>query len=320
MASFLNRAVRTAAFAGHTAAATFGYTKLGYRARRIERDPIATDMSGKTVVITGATSGLGQAAAHELSSLGASVIVIGRNQQKVEATVAALGGDARGDIADLSLLGETRQLAERLLDTEPRIDVLINNAGVLLGERTTTDEGLETSAATNVVSHFLLTNLLIPRLVDSAPSRIINVSSGGMYTQPLDVDKMLDHPGAWRGAVAYARAKRAQVVLTEMWAEQLDGRGVVVHAMHPGWAATPGVSSGIPAFEKITGALLRTPEQGADTIVWLAAADEPAETSGRFWLDREARATHQALLGTEERPGARERLWAVLSELTGTGA
>jgi NAD(P)-dependent dehydrogenase (short-subunit alcohol dehydrogenase family) len=319
MASFLKRAVRTAAFAGHTAVASLGYTKLGYRARRIDNDAVAADMTGKTVVITGATSGLGEAAAHALSSLGARVVVVGRNPAKVESTVAALGGTARGEIADLSLMSDTRDVAGRLLDSEAQIDVLINNAGVLLGERSSTDEGFETSVATNVVSHFLLTNLLIPRLVESAPARIINVSSGGMYTQPLDVDKMLDSPGPWRGAVAYARAKRAQVVLTEMWAKQLGGRGVVVHAMHPGWAATPGVSSGIPAFEKVTGAVLRTPEQGADTIVWLAAAEEPARSSGLFWHDREPRPTHQALMGTEERPGARDRLWEVLSELTGTG-
>ena len=320
MASLLDRAIRTAAFAGHTAVAAFGYTKLGYRARGIDRTPVDTDMAGKTVVITGATSGLGKATAEALSALGARVVVVGRNPEKVDATVAALGSAAHGEIADLSLLSETRELAERLLDAESRIDVLINNAGVLLGERQATSEGLEASVATNVVSHFLLTNLLIPRLVESAPSRIVSVSSGGMYTQPLDVDKMLDAPGPWRGAVAYARAKRAQVVLTEMWAERLRGTGVVVHAMHPGWAATPGVSSGIPAFEKATGAILRSPDQGADTIVWLAAGEEPATSSGHFWHDRKVRPTHHALMGTEERPGARDRLWDVLSELTGTGA
>ncbi len=320
MASLITRAVRSAAFAGHTAAAGFSYTKLGFRARQIGDAPVDVDMSGKTVVVTGATSGLGEAAARALAALGARVIVVGRNPKKIETTVAALGAEARGEIADLSLMSETRALANRLLEDEATIDVLINNAGVLLGERSTTDEGLETSVATNVVSHFLLTNLLIPRLVESAPARIVNVSSGGMYTQPLDVDKMLDSPGPWRGAVAYARAKRAQVVLTEMWADELRDQDVVVHAMHPGWAATPGVSSGIPAFEKVTGALLRTPEQGADTIVWLAAAPEAAESSGRFWHDRQSRPTHQALMGTEERPGARDRLWEVLADLTGTGA
>jgi NAD(P)-dependent dehydrogenase (short-subunit alcohol dehydrogenase family) len=320
MGSLLTRLVRTSSFVGHTAAATIDYTKLGHLARGIDRKPVDTDMTGKTVVVTGATSGLGEAAAHTLASLGARVIVVSRTPAKVEATVAEIGGDARGEVADLSLLEETRLLAMRLLRDEERIDVLINNAGLLLPERTTTAEGLETSVATNVVSHFLLTNLLIPRLVESTPARIINVSSGGMYTQPLDVDKMLDAGDPWNGAVAYARAKRAQVVLAEMWAEQLAGTGVVAHAMHPGWADTPGVAAGIPGFQKVVGAILRTPDQGADTIVWLAAADEPAQSSGRFWHDRKPRPTHRALMGTEERPGARDRLWEVLADLTGTGA
>ena len=320
MTSVLKRVVTTTALIGHTAAASFGYTKLGYRARGIAGDPVETDMSGKTVVVTGATSGLGEAAAKALAGLGARIIVVSRTAKKVEATVADLGAPARGEVADLSLLEQTRALGDRLLRDEPRIDVLINNAGLLLPERSTTAEGLETSVATNVVSHFLLTNMLIPRLVDSAPARIVNVSSGGMYTQPLNVDKMLESGGTWNGATAYARAKRAQVVLTEMWAKQLQGTGVVVHSMHPGWADTPGVASGIPGFQKITGTILRTPQQGADTIVWLAAAPEPAASSGHFWHDRKIRPTHQALMGTGERPGARDRLWEVLSEITGTGA
>jgi NAD(P)-dependent dehydrogenase (short-subunit alcohol dehydrogenase family) len=319
MASLFTRLVRTSAFVGHTAAAAIDYTKLGRLGRGLDRDPVKADMTGKTVVVTGATSGLGKAAAHALTALGARVIVVSRSPEKVGATVAELGGDASGEVADLSLMEQTRGLAERLLAKEARIDVLVNNAGVLLPEWSTTSEGLETSVATNVVSHFLLTNLLIPLLVESAPARIINVSSGGMYTQPLDADRMLDPGSRWNGAVAYARAKRAQAVLTEMWAERLDGTGVVVHAMHPGWADTPGVASGIPGFQKVTGAILRTPEQGADTIVWLAAADEPARSSGRFWHDRKPRPTHRALMGTEERPGARDRLWEVLADLTGTG-
>ena len=192
MTSVLKRVVTTSALVGHTAVASFGYTKLGYRVRGIAGDPVEADLSGQTIVVTGATSGLGKAAAQALAGLGARIIVVSRTPEKVEATVAELGAQARGEVADLSLLEQTWALGDRLLRDEPRIDVLINNAGLLLPERSTTAEGLETSVATNVVSHFLLTNMLIPRLVDSAPARIINVSSGGMYTQPLDVDKMLE--------------------------------------------------------------------------------------------------------------------------------
>ena len=297
----------------------FGYTNLGYSARRLDRRPVTRDMSGKTVIVTGATSGLGEATAVRLGELGAEVVVVGRNPEKVNATLDRVGPAARGEVADLSSLAETRALAERLLENEPRIDVLVNNAGVLLRARSTTSEGLETSVATNVISHFLLTNLLIPKLIESAPSRIINISSGGMYTQPLNVDKMLAGDEPWDGPAAYARAKRAQVVLTEMWAEQLEGTGVTVASMHPGWADTAGVASGLPTFQRLTRPFLRDAAQGADTIVWLAADPEPADTSGVFWHDRTPRPTHRGNR-TAERPGEREKLWATLAELTDTGA
>ncbi len=136
-----------------------------------------------------------------------------------------------------------------------------------------------------------------------------------MYTQRIDVDDLQSENG-YRGSVAYARTKRGQVILTEMWAEAEAESGVVVHAMHPGWADTPGVATSLPRFRKLTGPLLRTPEEGADTIVWLAAADEPGESTGLFWLDRRPRPTHR-LPGTRETPAERDRLWEELSRLSG---
>lgn len=297
-----------------------GFTSLGYHWHRRRWKPLAVSLRGRTAVVTGATSGLGQAAASQLAELGARVILVGRNPDKAEATrreiVAATGNDdVAVALADLSLLADVRKLARRLLETEPRIHVLVNNAGVLLNQRTMTVEGNETALATNLLAPFLLTQMLLPRLQESAPSRIVNVSSGGMYATGLVLDDLQYEKSAYDGSRAYARTKRALVTLTEMWAERLKGSGVVVHAMHPGWADTPGVAGSLPAFHAITRRFLRTAEQGADTITWLAAAEEAAMVTGVFWLDREPHTTH-VIPGTDPSPQERQELWDALASLT----
>ena len=137
-----------------------------------------------------------------------------------------------------------------------------------------------------------------------------------MYTQKLRVDDLQSERGQFDGTKVYARTKRAEVILTELWAEQLAGTGVVVHAMHPGWADTPGVRSSLPRFYKLTRPLLRTPAEGADTIVWLGAATEPGRSSGRFWHDRRPRPTHWLRSNRETRQ-ERERLLAECVRLSG---
>ncbi len=293
-----------------------GYTALGYRLR--PHPPIETKLNGRVAVVTGATSGLGKATATALARLGAAVTIVGRNESKTQRVrdeiVRTTGNDAvRMEIADLSIMSDVRALAARL---EGPIHLLVNNAGVLLPERTETREGIETSFATNLLGHFLLTNLLAETLVESAPSRIVNVSSGGMYTQGIRVDDLEMKRGRYDGTIAYARAKRGQVILTELWADALRDRGVVVHAMHPGWADTPGVESSLPRFHRLTRPLLRTSEQGADTVVWLCASPEAAESTGLFWHDRKPRPTHR-MKRTRERPGDRAALWKALGEMSG---
>ena len=153
---------------------------------------------------------------------------------------------------------------------------------------------------------------------------MILVASGGMYTEPLDVAALDPDPGGYDGTKAYARCKRAQVVLAEEWTRDLLGTGIAVNAMHPGWADTPGLRTALPGFSRIVGPLLRTPEQGADTIVWLAAAPDAADPSGLFFLDRRPRAKHR-LRRTRRPDEAREaaRLWRLCTErtapFTGTG-
>lgn len=299
-----------------------GYTTAGYRLRRHMWD--ADDlrpMDGKTVLVTGATSGLGLAAAEGFARLGAGIRLLVRSEERGEraraGVVAATGNrDVRVGVCDLSDLQDVRAFATRFAAEEPRLDVLVDNAGVLAPERVLSADGNELTLATNVLGPFLLTNLLIPLLTASAPARIVTVSSGGMYTQRLHVEDLQSTRGTFDGPTAYARTKRAQVILTELWAERLAGTGVVAHAMHPGWADTPGVASSLPRFHRIVGPLLRSAEEGADTIVWLGAAAEPGEHSGGFWHDRRQRPTHR-VPWTRETPADRVRLWSECERLTG---
>jgi NAD(P)-dependent dehydrogenase (short-subunit alcohol dehydrogenase family) len=299
-----------------------GYANVGYRLRRrMWRTGDLRRMDGETVLVTGATSGLGLATAEGFARLGARVRLLARSEERGErarATVVAATGnrDVRACLCDLSDLDDVRAFAARFAAEEPRLDVLVNNAGVLPAERTLSADGNELTLATNVLGPFLLTNLLIPLLAASAPARIVNVSSGGMYTQRLHVEDLQSTREQFDGPTAYARTKRAQVILTELWAQRLTGTGVVVHAMHPGWADTPGVASSLPRFHGIVGPFLRSAEEGADTIVWLGAAAEPGHSSGGFWHDRRRRPTHR-VPWTRETPADRERLWRECERLTG---
>jgi NAD(P)-dependent dehydrogenase (short-subunit alcohol dehydrogenase family) len=293
-----------------------GFTNLGYLVHARVFEPDHADMSGKTVLVTGATGGLGRETARILTGRGARVIVVGRATEKLARARDELGDGVVTLRADLSSMEEIRRLAAHLTGTEPRLDVLVNNVGVLMPERAVSDEGMELTLATNLAGPFLLTNLLVPLLLRSAPARIVNVSSGGMYAERIRPDDMEYQRGTYRGASAYARTKRGQVVLTEMWAERLAGSGVVVHAMHPGWVGTAGVEQSLPTFNTLMKPFLRTVAQGADTIVWLATAPEPALSTGRFWFDREVVPTHWSR-STREQPGEREVLWETLSRLTG---
>jgi NAD(P)-dependent dehydrogenase (short-subunit alcohol dehydrogenase family) len=306
------------------------FTNLGFRARRALgpwEDLDRVRLAGRTVMITGATSGLGLAAAHRLARMGATLRVVGRHPART-ADAAARVRHASGNpdvteyVADLGDLGAVRDLAAAVAAREPRLDVLVHNAGALLASRTVTPQGHEATFATMVLGPALLTEALLPLLTRSAASspaapavaRVVLVSSGGMYTQRLDVADPESARG-YRGSVAYARAKRAQVVLARAWGERWRDRGVVVHAMHPGWAATPGVHAALPTFERVLGPLLRTPDEGADTIVWLAAAEEPARSTGRFWHDRRARPVHY-LPCTRESADERARLEATIDAAT----
>jgi NAD(P)-dependent dehydrogenase (short-subunit alcohol dehydrogenase family) len=299
-----------------------GYTSVGYRIRsRGWDDSELARMDGKVVLVTGATSGLGAAAAEGFAKLGAHVWLVARDRGRAEdmrdQIVARGGSDAvEIGVCDLSRPASVREFARDFQSQSERLDVLVNNAGVLTPKRTVTEDGIEMTFATNVVGPFLLTELLLPTLRASTPARVINVSSGGMYTQKLHADDLNMERDDFDGSVAYARTKRAEVILTEELARTLDGSGVVVHSMHPGWADTPGVRSSLPRFYRLMKPLLRSAEQGADTIVWLGSAEEPAASTGGFWHDRRRRPTH-LVPWTRESREERERLWAECVRLSG---
>lgn len=309
-----------------------GYTRLGLAVRRRlptwPADP--PRMDGRTVLITGPTSGIGEAAAEDLALLGARVVLLARNPDKAAATQAriqravhAADETRTADVAvvscDVSSLRSVREAVATLEAQDEHVDVLIHNAGAMPPERTVTDEGFELAFATNVLGPFLLTSLLEDRLKADAPSRVITVSSGGMYAQKLDADDPQHQHRTYSPSAVYARNKRAQVVLNEQWAQRLAGTGVVVHTMHPGWADTPGVQDSLPGFRRVTQKVLRSAAEGADTIVWLAAADIPMRSSGAFWTDRRPRPTHYGPW-TREDPADRRRLWESVAGLAGVAA
>jgi NAD(P)-dependent dehydrogenase (short-subunit alcohol dehydrogenase family) len=295
------------------------FSKWGYRRGRKHWRPMSASLKGLRMIITGASSGLGLATARALAERGADLVLVMRNPQRAEEVVRELQEQTgnlaiRAELADLSLMSQVDDLAERLLREGRPIDVLVNNAGALFNEWSETEEGLERSFALLLVSPWRLTRALKPLLAAAGKSRVINVVSGGMYSQKLDVDHLEAVPEDYAGAVAYARCKRALTVITEEWAREWAQDGIVVNAMHPGWADTPGVETALPAFHKLTRYILRSPEEGADTIVWLAAATEADELSGKLFLDREPRTTH-LLARTREAPMEREKLMAFMENL-----
>ena len=299
-----------------------GYSNIGYALRRAwwPPDPAHGALEGATAVVTGAKTGLGKAAAIGLARLGANVRIAVRDRPGGEAAARGIeravpGANVLVDMCDVSLLGSVREFAARI---DAPVHVLVHNAGVMPPERRETPEGNELMLATHVLGPHLMTALLQPALGQAAHASVIWVSSGGMYGQRLAAHDMQCRAGPYRPAIGYARTKRMQVVLARLWAGRLTASGVSSDAMHPGWSDTPGVATSLPRFRTLMRPLLRTPQQGADTIVWLAATRvnrEPRET-GLFWHDRTPRPEHY-LRSTVESAGDREALWQACQTLTG---
>ena len=302
------------------------FTCVGYEVRRrVEgwRSLDTYDLRGRVVLLTGGSSGLGLAAARQLARCGATLVLVSRSADRlrdVRDSLIAETGNANVDFieADMSSLDAVRALAEEFMRRYDRLDVLVHNAGLLLDRRQTTADGIEMTVAAQVVGPFLLTGLLLDPLLRSTAARVLWMSSGGMYLAPLEVDELELDPSVYRGARQYALAKRAQVAIAALWARRLEGTGVVVHALHPGWVETPGMSEALPTFTTALGRWMRTPEQGADTLVWLAADDAALASSGKFWHDRRTRGLHRWFeTSTSDTATRRLELWAYCERKSG---
>ena len=266
-------------------------------------------LRGRVVVITGASSGIGKAAAKRYAQLGATLVIIARNPKKTHSVIEALKNttgnqDIHVVFADLGEQQEVQQAAEQISAQWPVINVLVHNAGALFNQRKRARNGVDLSVELMVATPFLLTGLLLNNLkaavlrpsvnqqnVELEPARVLTMSSGGMYTEALNVDNMQMSDANYQGAMQYARAKRAQVILTALWAEKMSAQKIVFHALHPGWVLTPGISEALPGFSKVLGplGLLRSADDGADTLVWLSVDKAALQSSGRFWHDRKER-------------------------------
>ena len=288
------------------------FTSWGYRRGRRRWNPDSTTIAGQRMVITGASSGLGYETARALAERGADLVLVMRDEVRAREVVEELRAQSgnehiRCEIADLASMEQVDALARRLRDEGRAIDVLINNAGALFDAWDQTSEGLEQTFALLLLSPWRLTKALHPLLTAAPAARVINVVSGGMYTQKLTVRQLQPAPDAFDGATAYARCKRALMVVTEEWAAAWREDGITVNAMHPGWADTPGVEKSLPGFRRLMAPVLRSAREGADTIIWLAAAAEAGLGSGQLFLDREPRTTH-LLSRTAESTAERQRL------------
>jgi NAD(P)-dependent dehydrogenase (short-subunit alcohol dehydrogenase family) len=290
--------------------------------RRLHRwqPPAAGSLRGATVLVTGPTSGLGRAAAGAFAALGARVILVGRNRDRLSAVrsdLTAIHGEDRFPIvvADLSSLAETRAAATRILASESRLDVLLDNAGAIHADRTESPDGIEATFATMVVGPFALISGLLPLLRATPGARVITMASGGMYAQRLHLDD-LEWTGdeRWNGTKAYARAKRGAVALIREWARRVPVDEVRFVAMHPGWADTPGVSAALPGFARVMAPILRTPAEGIDTAVWLATQPAAVLDSGRLYHDRRTR-PFDRVPATRVNPMERRHLWDAVVRL-----
>ena len=279
------------------------------------------EMSGKTVVITGASSGIGLATAVALQKMGATVFITARDQKRGSAAADTIGKEGGKPpelvLFDLASLASVRRGAAEILERTDRIDVLVNNAGIVLSDRTETKDGLEQTFAVNHLGPFLLTELLRDRLVKSSPSRVVNVASTAHKSarKGLDFADLQSHNG-YRAMKVYGRSKLANILFNTELARRLGGTGVTANCLHPGTVATgygrDGDTNGLFAFGlRISAPFFLSPEKGALTSVYLSSSEDVAGITGKYFVKcREHKVSHAA--GDAQ---AAQRLWQVSEEL-----
>jgi NAD(P)-dependent dehydrogenase (short-subunit alcohol dehydrogenase family) len=278
-------------------------------------------MEGKVVLITGGTSGIGKAAAVAFAAMGAEVVVTGRNEERGRSALAEIRRASDSEkvslmLADLAVQAEVRRLADAFRERHDRLDVLVNNAGLIQSRRTETPDGIELTLAVNHLAPFLLTNLQVDLLEKNAPSRVITVSSEARRHAKIDFDD-LQSERRYRAFPVYGMTKKANILFTYELAERLEGTGVVANCVHPG-----GVNTRFGDKERNPGILLfrafkpfmRTPEQGADTVIYLASSPEAAQMTGKYLADRKEVSPEEP-----RDPVAQKRLWEASAALTKLG-
>jgi retinol dehydrogenase 12 len=290
-----------------------------YHARKQQEAPIR----GKVVVITGATSGIGQVAAERLAEQGARLVLVARDPARGAATLARLRergpGVAHGiHYADLSTLAEMKRVGAQIARAEPRIDVLINNAGALYTHRQLTADGLERTFATNHLAYFVLTEALRPSLTAVAPARVVNTASGAHKGEALDFAD-LQCANGYNGRTAYGRSKLANILYTRELARRLAGSGVTANCLHPGFVATRFghesggfLSWGIRIAQRLSAI---SEAEGAETIVYLASSPEVASVSGEYFYQCRVRTPSPQ---AQDDASAR-RLWEETATIAGFG-
>ncbi len=273
-------------------------------------------MNGKVCVVTGASAGIGKETAKALAAMGATTALVCRNKERGDAAMAEISqafpnANTQLFLADLSSQKQVRRVAEELSRAFPKIDVLVNNAGVIENNRRVTEDGLEMTFATNHLAYFLLTNLLLPNLKAAAPSRTVSVSSAAHYGATLHFDD-LQNQKEYNGWRAYGQSKLANILFTFELARRLDGTGVTATCLHPGVIGTQ-LFRNLGLLNAVAGLFLVSPEKGAATTIYLASSPDVEGVTGKYFDDKKIKEPSSAAQNIADA----KQLWDVSAALCG---
>ena len=279
-------------------------------------------MKDKVVVVTGATSGIGEVAADRLAQKGARIVFVARDRERGEAArkhFRAIAGQSDHTVhyADLTKLADQKRVAKEIADSEPQIDVLINNAGAMFGSRQVTEDGLEKTFALNHMSYFTVTNILLDRLKATPGARIVSTASGAHVGNKLNFDD-LQSEKSYSPFAVYGRSKLMNILFTRELAKRLAGTGVTANCLHPGFVGTRfgDESGGLMSWViKLGKNFALTPEQGAETIIYLASSDDVAGKSGGYYEKKQFTAPSRAAQSDADA----KRLWDISAQIAGVG-
>jgi len=300
------------------------YTKQGYQtaAKSFREGDLDVDLKDRSIMVTGANSGIGKVCALEVAKRGATVHMVCRNKERGEAAQKEIIETSKNQnvllhICDISQPKQVYKFAAGFVEAKTPLNILMNNAGCMINDRQQI-EGMESNFATNTLGTYILTKTLIPLIAQSTQPRILTVSSGGMLTHKLDHEDLYhDKMKKFDGTMVYAQNKRQQVVMTEYWARKYPN--IYFASMHPGWSDTPAVQTAMPSFREKLINRLRTPEEGADTLVWSCCyknlENNDQYPSGCFLQDRTSVAKHLPLAWSKNTQDDEECLIKKLDDL-----